>query len=122
MVPVAVMVPPLKPVPAVMLVTVPVPGADAAMVIDPGAFVIVTLEPAVNVVRVNPVPLPMSNTPFAGVVVSPVPPKETGTGVIRLIVPESVIGPPVSPVPVAIETLLARPAIADVVVRLVVPF
>ena len=119
MVPVAVMVPPLKPVPAVMLVTA---GADAAMVIDPGAFVIVTLEPAVNVVRVNPVPLPMSNTPFAGVVVSPVPPKETGTGVIRLIVPESVIGPPVSPVPVAIETLLARPAIADVVVRLVVPF
>ena len=122
MVPVAVMVPPLKPVPAVMLVTVPVPEADAAMVIDPGAFVIVTLEPAVNVVRVNPVPLPMSSTPFAGAAVSPVPPKETGTGVIRLIVPELVIGPPVSPVPVAIETLLANPAIADVVVRLVVPF
>jgi hypothetical protein len=58
-------------------VTVP-PELLEAIVIAPEEFVIVTLLPAVNVVRVNPVPLPMSNAPFAGVVVKPVPPLATG--------------------------------------------
>ena len=54
---------------------------DAAIVIAPAALVIETPEPAVNVVLVNPVPLPMSNAPFAGVVVSPVPPFAIGKAV-----------------------------------------
>ena len=59
-------------------VTVP-PELDDAIVIDPAPLVIVTLEPAVNVVRVKPDPLPISNAPFAGVVVKPVPPLATGS-------------------------------------------
>jgi hypothetical protein len=47
------------------------------MVIEPAPFVIVILLPAVNVVRVNPVPLPISKAPFAGVEVRPVPPCAT---------------------------------------------
>lgn len=58
------------------LVTVP-PGLLDAMLIPPAEFVIVMLDPAVNVVRVNPVPLPMSKAPFAGVVDNPVPPFAT---------------------------------------------
>ena len=50
------------------------PPPLAAILIDPAPLVIVTPEPAVKVVRVNPVPLPISNAPFAGVEVSPVPP------------------------------------------------
>jgi len=53
-------------------------GLEAAIVIEPAALVIVTLEPAVSVVRVKPVPLPISNAPFAGVVVRPVPPLAIG--------------------------------------------
>ena len=54
-------------------VTVPLPPV-AAIVMEPLAFVTLTPEPAVIVVRVNPVPFPMSKAPFAGVVASPVPP------------------------------------------------
>jgi len=47
-------------------------------VIEPLPLVIVIPVPAVNVVLVNPVPLPMSKAPFAGVVVKPVPPLAIG--------------------------------------------
>ena len=65
-------------------VTVPVPPAVAAMLIPPAEFVIVMLDPAVNVVRVNPVPLPMSIAPLAGAVVRPVPPLATATVPVTL--------------------------------------
>ena len=53
-------------------------GMVAATVIEPAAFVMVIFEPWVRVVRVKPVPLPMSNAPFAGAVVNPVPPFAIG--------------------------------------------
>ena len=56
-----------------------------AIVIAPDPFVIVTPEPAVNVVRVNPVPFPMSKAPFAGVDVKPVPPLATATVPVTLV-------------------------------------
>lgn len=66
------MMPPVK----LTLVTVP-PGLLDAMLMPPAEFVMVMLDPAVNVARVNPVPLPMSKAPFAGVVDNPVPPFAT---------------------------------------------
>ena len=51
---------------------------EAAILIPPALLVIVMFVPAVKVVRVNPVPLPMSKAPLAGVVVKPVPPLATG--------------------------------------------
>jgi hypothetical protein len=45
-----------------------------AIVIEPLPLVTDIPVPAVNVVRVKFVPLPMSNAPFAGVEVRPVPP------------------------------------------------
>ena len=59
------------------------PAADA-IVIPPAEFVIVMFAPAVNVVRVKPVPLPMSNAPLAGVEVKPVPPFATATVPVTL--------------------------------------
>ena len=58
-------------------VTVP-PVFEDAIVMPPALLVMVTFEPAVNVVRVNPVPLPISSAPLAGVVVKPVPPLAIG--------------------------------------------
>ncbi len=58
-------------------VTVP-PELVEAIVIEPAPLVMLTFAPAVSVVRVNPVPLPISKAPFDGVEVSPVPPLATG--------------------------------------------
>jgi hypothetical protein len=56
---------------------VPPPPPVDAIVIEPAPLVMVTFDPAVSVVRVKPVPLPISSAPFAGVLVSPVPPLAT---------------------------------------------
>ena len=56
----------------------PLEPPEAAIVIAPDAFVMEIPVPAVNVERVNPVPFPISRAPFAGVVVSPVPPLAIG--------------------------------------------
>jgi hypothetical protein len=72
-----VMVVKFIPLPDATEVTVPL--LTAAMDIEPAPFVTVTPVPAVKVVRVNPVPLPISSAPFAGVVVSPVPPLPIGS-------------------------------------------
>lgn len=56
----------------------------AAIVMAPDVLVTVIPVPAVKVVRVNPVPLPMSRAPFAGVVVRPVPPLATATVPVTL--------------------------------------
>jgi hypothetical protein len=66
------------------------PPPEDAIVMLPLAFVMVILLPAVSVVRVNPVPLPMSSAPFDGVEVKPVPPFATAK------VPASVIAPVVA--------------------------
>lgn len=61
-------------------VTVPVPGVTVeAIVMPPAELVTVMPEPAVSTARVNPVPLPMSNWPFVGVAVRPVPPLAIGS-------------------------------------------
>ena len=57
----------------------PLPPPLAAIEIDPAPLVIVMLLPAVSVVRVNPVPLPMSSAPFAGVEERFVPPLAIGS-------------------------------------------
>ena len=62
---------------AATLVTVPLPPEEA-IVMPPDALVMVIPLPAVNVVRVKPVPLPISNCPFVGVAVKPVPPLAIG--------------------------------------------
>lgn len=75
------MMPPVK-LWATLVTVPPVPVAD--MDIVPAPLVIETPVPADNVFRVKPVPLPMSNAPFAGVVVSPVPPLATATVPVTL--------------------------------------
>ena len=73
------------PVPATAEVT-PV----LAIEIEPAPLVTLMAVPAVNVVRVKPVPLPISSAPLAGVVVKPVPPLATAS------VPASVTAPVVA--------------------------
>ena len=51
----------------------------AAIEMLPAPLVMLIPDPAVNVVRVKPVPLPMSIWPFVGVLVRPVPPFATAT-------------------------------------------
>ena len=52
----------------------PVDMPVEAIVILPAPFVTVIFDPAVIVVRVKPVPFPMSIWPLVGVLVKPVPP------------------------------------------------
>ena len=49
-----------------------------AIEIEPAPFVMVMPVPCVRVVRVKPVPLPISSAPLAGVDVRPVPPFAIG--------------------------------------------
>jgi hypothetical protein len=70
--------PVVPPVIVVVLIVTPLLPAEAAIVIEPAPFVMVTLEPAVKVVRVNPVPFPISICPLVGAVVNPVPPFAIG--------------------------------------------
>jgi hypothetical protein len=75
-------VPPLDTTGAVPVTDVTVPPLDGLVfvtVIAPDALVMEIPVPADSVVRVNPDPLPMSNAPFAGVDVRPVPPLATGS-------------------------------------------
>ena len=77
-------VPPLDTTGAVPVTDVTVPPLDGLVfvtVIAPDALVMEIPVPADSVVRVNPDPLPMSNAPFAGVDVRPVPPEATGNAV-----------------------------------------
>ena len=72
--------PPLDTTGAVPVTDVTVPPLDGLVfvtVIAPDALVMEIPVPADSVVRVNPDPLPMSNAPFAGVDVRPVPPEAT---------------------------------------------
>ena len=71
-------VPDVPKVSAATLVTVP---ALPAMLIEPAPLVMVMLEPAVIAAKVYPVPLPISNCPLVGVVVSAVPPLAIGNAV-----------------------------------------
>jgi hypothetical protein len=93
-------VPVVPSVNAATEVTVP-PVPVAEIEIAPEVFEILTPLPAVRVVRVKPVPLPMSIAPLAGVEVNPVPPLATANVPPSVSVPVVVIGPPVKVSPVA---------------------
>jgi hypothetical protein len=95
-------VPPLDTTGAVPVTDVTVPPLDGLVfvtVIAPDALVMEMPVPADSVVRVNPDPLPMSNAPFAGVDVRPVPPLATG----RVPVTPVVKGKPVALVSVPLD-------------------
>ena len=63
-------------------------GMVAATVIEPAAFVMVIFEPWVRVVRVKPVPFPISISPLAGVAVRPVPPLAIGSVPVTPVLPK----------------------------------
>ena len=67
------------PVPLTLVTVPPLDGLVLVIVIAPELLVTEIPVPAVNVDSVNPVPLPISNAPFAGVEDNPVPPLTTGT-------------------------------------------
>ena len=101
-------VPVVPSVKAATLVTVP-PVPVAEMEIAPDVFEMLTPLPAVRVVRVKPLPLPMSSAPLTGVDDRPVPPLATGsvpdTWLVRLTpdnAPPSVSEPLVVTVPVSV--------------------
>jgi hypothetical protein len=114
------------------LVTVPpVPVAD--MDIDPTPLVIETPVPAVKTARVNPVPLPMSNAPFAGVVVNPVPPFAIGKVPVTPVVkgkPVVLVNTPDAGVPSAgvisvglvSKTTLPDPVVVAALIAVPLPF
>lgn len=77
----------------------PPPPVDD-MVIVPGPFVMLIFAPAVMVARLNPVPLPMSNLPLVGVAFDPVPPADTPSTPLIVMLPVEVTGPPVKVRPV----------------------
>ena len=55
-------------------VTVPPAEGVAEIVMPPAVLEMLTFVPAVRVLRVYPVPLPISSCPLEGVAVTPVPP------------------------------------------------
>jgi hypothetical protein len=61
-------------VPVTEVTVPPLDGLVLAMVMPPDVLVTDIPVPAVNVVRVNPDPFPISKAPLLGVVASPVPP------------------------------------------------
>lgn len=86
----------------------------AAIVIAPDALVTVMPVPAVKVVRVKPVPLPMSKAPFAGVVVNPVPPLAIGKVPVTPVVkgnPVALVSVPLDGVPKAPPLTTKEPAV-----------
>lgn len=112
---------PTLDVPFAMVLGVPAP--DAAMLIPPAVLVMVMLAPAVKFARVNPVPLPMSNAPLAGVLVKPVPPLATANVPAIVIVPDVVIGPPlvVRPVDPPLTATLVTVPVPDTVFHVGAP-
>ena len=105
--------PPLDTTGEVPVTDVTVPELVAAMVIEPLALVTLMPVPAVNVVRVNPVPLPMSKAPLAGVVVNPVPPLATGNVPVTPVVngkPVAFVNVPLDGVPNAPPLIMNAPA------------
>ena len=103
-------------------VTEVTPVPLAAIVIEPEALVIVTPVPAVNVVRVNPVPLPISSAPFAGVVVSPVPPLATATVPVTLAAlppRDRLEAVPVRPVPAPVNDVALKTPVLGTKLNLV---
>ena len=66
-----------------------------ATVIEPAPFVMVIPVPWVKAALVNPVPLPMSNSPFEGVEDNPVPPEAIGNvPVVKTLVDVAYTAPP----------------------------
>ena len=80
-----------------------------AIEIEPAPFVMVMPVPCVRVVRVKPVPLPISSAPLAGVDVRPVPPLATANVPAIVMVPDVVTGPP----------LVVRPVVPPLTLTLV---
>ena len=79
-----------------------------AIVIEPDAFVIDMFVPAVKVVLVNPVPLPISKVPLAGVLERPVPPFATANVPAKVIAPDVALDG-VSPVVPPLKVVTATP-------------
>jgi hypothetical protein len=86
-----------------------------AIVIEPAPLVILIPVPGVNVVLVNPVPLPISKAPLTGVDVNPVPPEATGNADDNVVTPAlEILKPVVAPLlPTfkAIESVVPTPEV-----------
>ena len=87
------------------------PPPVAAMLIAPAVgYVIDMPDPAVNVARVNPVPLPMSIWPLVGVDDKPVPPDATPKAVAKVVVPATErLAPTATPPKLSLTMLVVVP-------------